>query len=36
MKPQKNKILVSSLEEISNASFDHINSKTCEEKVVQL
>lgn len=33
MKSQKNKILVSSLEEISNASLDHLNSETCEEKL---
>lgn len=33
MKPEKNKLLVSSLEEISNESFDHLNSESYEEKL---
>lgn len=33
MKSEKNKLLVSSLEEISNASFDHLNSESYEEKL---
>lgn len=36
MKPQKNEMFVSSLEEVSNASFDHLNSEACEEKLPSL
>lgn len=35
MKPQKSKMLVSSLEEVSNAFFDHLNSGSSEEKLLK-